>query len=77
MSLSIFKYFGRIIQKTFFTYLHCINGTSNTLNYYIPDQGRIETLVTRLTCCACPPPPMLLPKVLWKSGSEGCLSQKI
>ena len=57
MSLSIFKFFGHIIQKTFFTYLHCINETSNTLNYYIPNQGRIETLVTRLTCCACPPPP--------------------
>ena len=56
MSLSIFKYFGHIIQKTFFTYLHCINETSNTLNYYIPNQGRIETLVTRLTCCACPSP---------------------
>ena len=48
MSLSIFKYFGHVIQKTPFTYLHCINETSKTLNYYIPDQRRIETLVTRL-----------------------------
>ena len=57
MSLSIFKYFGHVIQKTFFSYLHCINETSNTLNYYIPDQRRKETLVTRLTWLCLPPPP--------------------
>ena len=59
MSLSIFKYFGHVIQKTPFTYLHCINETSKTLNYYIPDQRRIETLVTRLTQLCLPPPPSL------------------
>ena len=58
MSLSIFKYFGHVIQKTFFSYLHCINETSNTLNYYIPDQRRKETLVTRLTWLCLPPPPL-------------------
>ena len=36
----------------FYTSLHCVNKTPHTVNHYNPEQGGIETLVMRLTCCA-------------------------
>ena len=61
-SFSFFKSFGIIIQngKTFLVRFLWVSETSHMVNCYNPEQGRVETLVMKLTCCACPPPLPLL-----------------
>ena len=62
-----------------FTSLHCVTETSQMVNLYNPKQGRINTFIMRLTCCACFShlPPQTFPRSnrnkwrVWGGWGEG------